>query len=73
MQIRGLSLLTFPSNIFPRDSVEVLESETLKMKDRCLHLEGDVLEKGLKLHQQDVVRVQSSFVLAVHTGGVRRL
>uniref|UniRef100_UPI0037E77C97 putative leucine-rich repeat-containing protein DDB_G0290503 n=1 Tax=Semicossyphus pulcher TaxID=241346 RepID=UPI0037E77C97 len=48
-----------------RESVEVLESEKLKMQDRCLCLEAEVLEKEEKLllqeeehRKQEAVRVQ---------------
>ncbi|KAM9352336.1 uncharacterized protein ABDE67_007193 [Symphorus nematophorus] len=50
-----------------RESVEVLESEKVKLLDRCLCLEAEVLEKEEKLHlqeeeyrKQDAVRVQST-------------
>lgn len=47
--------------------MEVLELEKLKLQDRCLRLEGEVLEKEEKLHlqeeeyrKQDAARVQSA-------------
>ncbi|XP_019116437.2 golgin subfamily A member 6-like protein 22 [Larimichthys crocea] len=49
-----------------RESVESLELEKVKLQDRCLGLEAEVLEKEEKLHlckeeyqKQDAVRVQS--------------
>lgn len=66
MQCNAISLPT-PTNIFSRESVEVLELEKLELQDRCLSLEAGVLEKEEKLrlqeeenHKQDAARVQST-------------
>lgn len=69
MQISRTVFILYPARniFFPRESVEVLELEKLKLQDRCLRLEGEVLEKEAKLHlqeeeyrKQDAARVQSA-------------
>ncbi len=67
VQCNTISLPTPTHTFFPRESVEVLELEKLKLQDHFLSLQVGVLEKEEKLRlqeeeyqKQDAARVQST-------------